>query len=67
MSIIDPNDIRDNVKYLTENEKVQTHIKSLTNDQIVTFFDDYVRYDEITQIRNEAVEEGLNDLEQILK
>lgn len=67
MSIIDPNDIRNNIQYLTENKKIQTHIKSLTNDQIITFFDDYVKYDSITQIRNNAVEEGLHDLEQIIK
>lgn len=63
MSIIDPNDIRDNIQYLTENKSIQTYIRSLTNDQIIAHFDEYVDYDGITQIRNDAVEDCIYDLE----
>lgn len=63
MSIIDPNDIRDNIQYLTENKSIQTYIRSLTNDQIIACFDEYVDYDGIAQIRNDAVEDCIYDLE----
>lgn len=63
MSIIDPNDIRDNICYLTDNEEVQEHVKSLTNNEIIACFDEYVDYDGITQIRNDAVEDCIYDLE----
>lgn len=63
MSIIDPNDIRDNIQYLTENKSIQTYIRSLTNDQIIACFDEYVDYDGIAHIRNDAVEDCIYDLE----
>lgn len=63
MSIIDPNDIRDNACYLTENKEVQGHIKSLTNNEIVEYFEDFINYDGVSQIRNDAVEDGIYELE----
>lgn len=63
MSIIDPNDIRDNAYYLTENKEVHDHIKSLTNNEIVEYFEDFINYDGVSQIRNDAVEDGIYELE----
>ena len=63
MSIIDPNDIRDNICYLTDNKEVQEHAKSLTNNEIIEHFENFIDYDGISHIRNDAVEEGINDLE----
>lgn len=63
MPIIEPNDIRDNINYLTKNKEVQDHVKSLTNNEIVAYFETFIDYDGISQIRNDAVEDGVYELE----
>lgn len=63
MSIINANDIRDNIEQYTSNEKVQSFIKSLTNSQIEDYFDGFVDYTGISNIRNNARREGINALE----
>ena len=63
MSIINANDIRDNIEQYTSNEKVQSFIKSLTNSQIEDYFDGFVDYTGISSIRNNARREGINALE----
>ena len=63
MSIIDANEIRDNIEHLTGNKEVQAFIKSLTNNQIEDYFAGFVDFDGISLIRNDAYEEGLLALE----
>ncbi len=63
MSIIDANEIRDNIEDLTNNKEVQNFVRSLTNNQIEDYFAGFVDFDGISRIRNDAYEEGLLALE----
>lgn len=63
MSIIDANEIRDNIEDLTNNKEVQNFVRSLTNNQIEDYFAGFVDFDGISHIRNDAYEEGLLALE----
>lgn len=63
MSIIDANEIRDNIEDLTNNKEVQNFVRSLTNNQIEDYFSGFVDFDGISRIRNDAYEEGLLALE----
>ena len=63
MSIINPDDILDNIEDWTDNEEVIAKIQSMTPTEIKEYFEDFLDYEAISGLCDDAYNNGIFTLE----
>lgn len=66
MSLINPDDILDNIEEWTDNEKVINKLKSMSTSEIETYFEDFLDTEEISNLCDDAYNNGILALEKEL-
>lgn len=63
MSVINPDDILDNIEEWTDDEKVIDKLKSMSHREIEEYFDGFLDYEEISNLCYDAYNNGITALE----
>lgn len=63
MSIINPDDILDNIENWTDNEDVIARIKFMTPTEIKEYFEDFLDYEAISDLCDDAYNNGIFAME----
>lgn len=63
MSVINPDDILGNIEEWTDDEKVIAKLKSMTHSEIETYFEDFLDTEEISNLCDNAYNDGILALE----
>lgn len=66
MSLINPDDILDNIEEWTDDEKVIDKLKSMSTSEIENYFEDFLDTEEISNLCDDAYNKGIISLERDL-